>query len=171
MFGSVRRLAFNSDDMSISVSSWRKLFIAVSLIALYLTYFFRFIVFSEIPRFTIHSRWSDIWLSIMEDEMATCFFYGEFCRISDQWGCRSASQIWWKKLFWEWNYLCTSSRKIRQIFRVRKFVINLYWNLLQSLHTCFRFEVSPLLGRALTQTVVYLHYYCYHEEADKCYQL
>ena len=62
MFGSVRRLAFNSDDMSISVSSWRKLFIAVSLIALDLTYFFRFIVFSEMPRFTIHGRWSDIWL-------------------------------------------------------------------------------------------------------------
>ena len=76
MFGSVRRLASNSDDMSISVSSWRKLFIAVSLIALDLTYFFRFIVFSEIPRFTIHGRWSDIWLSIMEDEMATCFLWG-----------------------------------------------------------------------------------------------
>ena len=154
MFGSVRRLVFNSDDMSISVSSWRKLFIAVSLIALDLTYFFRFIVFSEIPRFTIHGRWSDIWLSIMEDEMARCF-YREFCRISDQWGCRSASQIWWEMLFLERNYLCTSSRKIRQIFRVRKFVLNLYWNRLQSLHTCFRFEVSPLYARALTQTVVY----------------
>ena len=33
-------------------------------------------VFSEIPRFTIHDRWSDIWLSIMEDEMATCFLWG-----------------------------------------------------------------------------------------------
>ena len=47
-------------------------------------------------------------------------------------------------VIWERNYLCTSSRKIRQIFRLRKFVINLYWNRLQSLHTCFRFEVSPL---------------------------
>ena len=36
------------------------------------------------------------------------------------------SQIWWEMLFWERNYLCTSSRKIRQIFRVRKFVIYLY---------------------------------------------
>ena len=62
--------------MSISVSSWRKLFIAVSLIALDLTYFFRFIVFSEIPRFTIHGRWSDIWLGIMEDEMTMCLSWG-----------------------------------------------------------------------------------------------
>ena len=117
MFGSVRRLAFISDDMSISFSSWRKLFIAVSLITLVLTYFFRFIVFSEIPRFTTHDRWFAIWLSIMEDEVATCL-YGEFCRIFDQWSCMYASQIWWEMLFWEINYLYKSSRKIRQIFRV-----------------------------------------------------
>ena len=145
MFGSIRRFTFNSDDMSISVSSWRKLFIAVSLIALDLTYFCRFIVFSEITRFTIHGRWSDIWLSIMEDEMATCFFMRSFA----EYLINEASGVPRKfggRRYFRREIICAHQVKKFAIFCVRKFVINLYWNRLQSLHTCFRFrvEVSPL---------------------------
>ena len=105
MFGSVRRLAFNSDDMSISVSSWRKLFIALSLIALDLTYFFS--LYNFLWNTQIYDTRQVIWYLTQYNGgwNGNVFFYGEFCRISDQWGCRSASQIWWenvmlgKKLF------------------------------------------------------------------------
>ena len=72
----MKRLAFSNDDMSISESSSRNMFIAASLIALVRTYFCRFLVFSEMPKLTIQGRWSDNWLSIMEDEMDTCFLCG-----------------------------------------------------------------------------------------------
>ena len=62
--------------MSISESSSRNMLIAASLIALVRTYFCRFLVFSEMPKLTIQGRWSDNWLSIMEDEMDTCFLCG-----------------------------------------------------------------------------------------------
>ena len=62
--------------MSISVSSLLKLFMVVSLITLVRTYFCCFVVCSEMPRLTVHGRWSDMLLNIMEDEMDTCFLWG-----------------------------------------------------------------------------------------------
>ena len=62
--------------MSISESSSLKLFMAVSLITLVRMYFCCFLLSSEIPRLTIHGRWSDTLLNIMLDEMATCFLWG-----------------------------------------------------------------------------------------------
>ena len=46
---------------------------AVSLITLVRTYFCCFVVCSEMPRLTVHGRWSDMLLNIMEDETDTCF--------------------------------------------------------------------------------------------------
>ena len=68
----MKRLAFSNDDMSISESSSRNMFIAASLIALVRTYFCPFLVFSEMPKLTIQDRWFDNGLSIFEDEMDTC---------------------------------------------------------------------------------------------------
>ena len=56
MFGSVERLAFSSDEISIAESASRKSFIIVSFIVLVWVYFFHFVVFSEIPRLTTHGR-------------------------------------------------------------------------------------------------------------------
>ena len=67
----MKRLAFSNDDMSILESSSRNMFIAASLIALVRTYFYGFLVFSEMPKLTMQGRWSDNWLSIMEDEMVS----------------------------------------------------------------------------------------------------
>ena len=77
VFGSVARLALRSDDRSISVSSLLKLFMAASLITLVRTYFCYFVVCSEMPRLTVHGRWSDMLPNIMEDER-THAFYEEF---------------------------------------------------------------------------------------------
>ena len=63
------------DKMSIAESSSRKLFIAVSLIALLRMYFCRFVVFFEIPRLTTHKSLSERLLSTMEGEMAMCFMW------------------------------------------------------------------------------------------------
>ena len=48
MFGSVERLAFSNDEMSIAESASRKLFIIVSFIVLVRMYFIRFLIFSAI---------------------------------------------------------------------------------------------------------------------------
>ena len=82
----MKRLAFSNDDMSISESSSRNMFIAASLMALVRTYFCRILVFSEMPKLTIHGRWSDNWLSIMEDVMDTCFFLCEV--LQNTWSIR-----------------------------------------------------------------------------------
>ena len=70
------RITSSSDEISISESSSRKLFIVVSLITLVRTYCCCCLVFSEIHRLAIHGRWSEMLLNIMEDEMATCFLWG-----------------------------------------------------------------------------------------------
>ena len=49
---------------------------AVSLITRVRTYFCCFVECSEMPKLTVHGRWSDMLLNIMEDEMDTCFLWG-----------------------------------------------------------------------------------------------
>ena len=68
--------------------------IAVTLITLFRAYFCCCLVFSEISRLPIYSRWSDKLLNIMEEEMVTCFYEDFFYRISDQWVWKTALQIW-----------------------------------------------------------------------------
>ena len=62
--------------MSMSVSSPLKLLMTVSLITLVRTYFCCFVACSEMPRLTVHGRWSDMLLNIMEYEMDTYFLWG-----------------------------------------------------------------------------------------------